>query len=236
MSAAPHYIRNYRSLMRRMRRESASDEEAAERAVGGYYEHIGRLQGDLVNEIAPAGPYTLIDVGCGAGRAAFALREEQRLSYIGIDVVPELIDHAKKKADRPDWRFELVSSIAIPAEDDVADIVLVMSVFTHLTPAEIKTYLAECHRVLKPGGAIIASYLERDNARHRSRFHKPIRNRISRLIGRDVMVSFTTQREIAGWAAQAGFAVERTIVDGSVGQHVLIGRKPASPQSGDPGA
>lgn len=222
--------------MRRMRRESDSDEEAAERAVGGYYERVGQLQADLVRDVAPRGAFTMIDVGCGAGRAAFALRHEDRLSYMGIDVVSELIDHAKKKADRPDWRFALVSSIAIPAQDNVADIVLVMSVFTHLKPDEIETYLSECFRVLKPGGAIIASYLERDNARHRSLFHKPLRNRISRLIGRDVMVSFTTQREIAGWAERAGFAVERTIIDGSVGQHVLIGRKPALRQSGDPGA
>ena len=219
-----------------MRRESASEDEAAERAVGGYYERIGQLQADLVREIAPAGPYTLIDIGCGAGRAAFALRDEERLSYIGIDVVPELIDYARKKSGRPDWRFELVSSIAIPVENAAADVVLVMSVFTHLTPDEIRTYLLDCFRVLKPGGAIIASYLERNNARHRSLFHKPIRNRISRLLGRDVMVSFTTQSEIAGWATDAGFTVERTIVDGSVGQHVLIGRKPSSPQTGDPGS
>lgn len=219
-----------------MRKESANEDEAAERAVGGDYEHVGKLQANLVGELAPPGPYTLIDIGCGSGRTAFALRGEDRLSYIGIDVVPELIDYAKKKANRPDWRFELISSIAIPADSAVADIVLVMSVFTHLTPDEIKTYLAECHRVLKPGGALIASYLERDNERHRTLFHKPVRNRISRLLGRDVMVRFTTRREIAGWTRDAGFTVERTIIHGSVGQHVLIGRKPSPTQPGDPGA
>ncbi len=236
MPIAPHYVRNYRSLMRRLRRESGSDDEAAERAVGGYYDRIGQLQADLVREIAPPGPFAMVDVGCGAGRAAFALRDADRLSYIGIDVIPELIAYATKKVDRPDWRFELVSSIAIPVDDGDADIVLVMSVFTHLKPDEIRAYLAECLRVLKPGGAIIASYLDRNNEQHRSKFFKPMRNRISRLLGRDVMVSFTSQDELTGWAEDAGFVVERAIVDGPIGQHVLIGRKPSSTPTGAQGA
>ncbi len=228
MFVAPHYVRNYRSLMRRLRRESANEDEAVERAVGGHYVRVGQVQADLVREVAPAGPFTLIDVGCGSGRAAFALREETRLAYIGIDVVPDLVDYARRKADRPDWRFDVISSIDIPADDASADIVLIMSVFTHLKPNEIKAYLDECMRVLKPGGAVIASYLERNNERHRSLFYRPLRNRISRLLGRDVMVSFTTKDELAGWMGDAGFDIDRAIGDGPVGQHVLIGRKPPS--------
>ena len=227
MLLAPHYVRNYRSLMRRLRRESDSEDEAVERAVGGHYLRVGKVQADLVLEVAPDGPFTMIDIGCGSGRAAFALREEERLSYIGIDVVPDLVDYARQKTDRPDWRFELISSIAIPAEAASADIALIMSVFTHLKPDEIKTYLAEVVRVLKPGGAVIASYLERDNERHRSLFYRPLKNRISRLLGRDVMVSFTTKDELAGWMESAGLTIERAIGDGPVGQHVLIGRKGA---------
>ena len=229
MLGQPHYVRNYRSLMRRLRRESESEDEAVERAVGGHYVRVGKVQADLVREVAPAGPFTMIDIGCGSGRAAFALREETRLAYIGIDVVPDLVDYARQKADRPDWRFELIKAIGVPAGNESADIVLIMSVFTHLKPNEIKAYLAECARVLKPGGAVIASYLERDNERHRSLFYRPLRNRISRLLGRDVMVSFTTKDELAGWMETAGFTIERAIGDGPVGQHVLIGRK-AGPQ------
>ncbi len=228
MLLAPHYVRNYRSLMRRLRRESASEDEAVERAVGGHYLRVGKVQAELVLDVAPDGPFTMIDIGCGSGRAAYALREESRLSYVGIDVVPDLVDYARQKADRADWRFELISSISIPAEDACANLVLIMSVFTHLKPGEIKAYLAETARVLKPGGAVIASYLERDNERHRSLFYRPLKNRISRLLGRDVMVSFTTKDELAGWMEDAGFTIERAIGDGPVGQHVLVGRKTAS--------
>jgi ubiquinone/menaquinone biosynthesis C-methylase UbiE len=178
----------------------------------------------------------MIDIGCGSGRAAFALREEERLTYLGIDVVPDLVEYARQKADRPDWRFELISSIDVPADDASADIVLIMSVFTHLKPGEIKTYLAETFRVLKPGGAVIASYLERENERHRSLFYRPLRNRISRLLGRDVMVSFTTKDELTGWMKDAGFDIDRAIVDGPIGQHVMVGRKPASAENEGTGA
>lgn len=232
MLGQPHYVRNYRSLMRRLRRESADEDEAVERAVGGHYIRTGEVQAELIRTIAPEGPFSMVDVGCGSGRAAFALREEKRISYVGIDVVPDLLDYARMKADRPDWRFELISKISIPVSDAFADLILVMSVFTHLKPDEIKTYLTECARVLKPGGAVIASYLERDNERHRSLFYRPLRNRISRLLGRDVMVSFTTQTELAKWMTDAGFTVERAIVDGPIGQHVLIGRKPSGAQNG----
>ena len=227
MLGQPHYVRNYRQLMRRLRRESADEDEAVERAVGGHYLRVGQVQADLVREVAPEGPFTMVDIGCGSGRAAFALREEQRISYLGIDVVPDLVEYAREKANRPDWDFQIISKIAIPAEAAFADLILIMSVFTHLKPGEIQTYLAECARVMKPGGVVIASYLELENERHRSLFYKPLRNRISRLLGRDVMVSFTTREELSNWMTDAGFTVERAIIDGPIGQHVLIARKPA---------
>ena len=224
----PHYVRDYQKLVQKFQRDFGNNDEAFERAVGGYYIHVGEAQADLVRQVAPEGPFRMIDVGCGAGRAAFALRDESRISYLGIDVVAELLQHAEKKAGRPDWRFEKVSTIEIPAADASADLLLIMSVFTHLTPREINTYLGECARVLKPGGAVIASYLERNNPEHKSLYYKPIRNRISRLIGRDVMVRFTTEDELAAWFRNAGLIVERAIDNARVGQHVLIGRKPSS--------
>ncbi len=222
----PHYVREYHNLLRRLRKESTSEDEVFERAVGGAYVRAGNAQADLVREIAPAGDFFLLDIGCGSGRAAFALRDEKRISYLGIDVVPDLIAYAKKKAARPDWQFEPISSINIPCADECADIILIMSVFTHLKQTEIKAYLAECMRALKPGGAVIASYLEFTDEGHKKKFYRPVRHRIARLIGRDVMVSFTTKDELSSWFVQAGLTVERAIGKSPIGQHVLIGRKP----------
>ena len=222
----PHYVRDYQQLVRNLLESSANEEEAMERAVGGSYERVGNEQAEIVREFAPDGPFFLVDIGCGSGRAAYALRGEERISYLGVDVIPDLLEHAKKKVERPDWRFEQISSIVIPAEDNVADIILIMSVFTHLTPGEIKSYLRECMRVLKPGGAVIASYLERDNAKHRSLYYRPWQNLLARLRRRDVMTSFTSQNELSERFERAGFVVERAITDNPIGQHILVGRKP----------
>lgn len=228
MAGDPHYVREYKRLVETLRRSSASETEALERAVGGAYKEMGEAQAALIRELAPEGALHLVDVGCGSGRLAHALRAEQRIAYTGFDVVPDLVDHARKVCERPDWRFETISSLALPAPAASADIMVFMSVFTHLTPAEIKTYLSETMRVLKPGGRIVASYLDPSEPKHVKPFRAAPLQRLARWLGRDVMLTRTAREELAGWMAEAGFAVERAITEGPIGQHVLIARKPAA--------
>ncbi|MBI1366653.1 MAG: methyltransferase domain-containing protein [Alphaproteobacteria bacterium] len=222
----PHFVREYRNLVSFLARDAKSEFDLAERAVGGGYEKAGAKQAELVLETAPKGPFRLIDVGCGSGRAAFALRHVERLDYLGTDVVPALLDFARKKVARPDWRFEEVTSLAIPAEDASADIVLFMSVFTHLKPGEPQMLLAEAARVLKPGGAVICSYLDRNHPQHTKQFRPPWRQRLARLLRRDVMISFTTEQTLSEQMKKAGFAIERSLkAEAGFGHFVLIGRK-----------
>lgn len=221
---APHYIREYKRLLETLKKRHPGD-EAMHRAVGGAFEDQGAKQAELVLSLSPEGPFTLMDVGCGSGRAASALRDVERLSYWGVDIMPELLAHAKKVANRPDWRFEPVTDIALPADDNWADMALVMSVFTHLKNAEIKTYLEELARVIKPGGVLICSYLDRNHAPHRKVSRPMPLQRLGRLLGRDVMVSFTTRDELSAWVEDAGFAIEQSIQKSELGQHILIGRR-----------
>ena len=53
-----------------------------ERAVGGAYLEEGQFQSELVLANAPDTPFTLVDVGCGSGRAAFALKDVFRLLFL----------------------------------------------------------------------------------------------------------------------------------------------------------
>jgi ubiquinone/menaquinone biosynthesis C-methylase UbiE len=224
-TGAPRYVREYRRLVRFLKQQGASMSEIAELAVGGDYEAIGAAQAKLILDIAPKGPFRLIDVGCGSGRAAYALRDVRRLSYLGTDVVPSLLDYAARVVSRPDWRFELVNALVIPADEKSADIVAFMSVFTHLLPDEVGAYIREAERVLKPGGAILCSYLDRTNPQHVASRRPAWRQHIARLLGRDVMVSFTTEQTLSDQLSEAGFAVERSIKETQIGQHVLFGRK-----------
>lgn len=223
----PHYVREYKNLVSLLLKKSATPQEAFERAVGGNYRAQGKAQAALVKDVAPSVAFTLIDVGCGSGRLAYALREDQLIAYHGVDVVPELIDYAREVCQRDDWRFDVISSIAIPAADQSADVVVFMSVFTHLKPQEIQRYLREAARVLKPGGVMVASYLDRTKAGHIAQFRPPWRQRLARIFSRDVMITHTESKELGAYINAAGLEIEREITENSpVGQFVIFGRKP----------
>lgn len=224
MPPTPHYLREYRRLLRYLTK-TADRDEAMALAVGGNYEKQGKLQAELVLGEAPPGPFNLLDVGCGSGRLAFALRGESRIAYHGVDILPELLNYAREKTVREDWRFEPISEISLPVGDDWANIAVFMSVFTHLTESEINTYLAEAHRVLKPGGKIIASYLDRDFAPHRKLFRPAPLQWIGRALGRDVMLSFTTPAKFTSQLEGAGFSLDRNITYDTARQHVMIAHK-----------
>ncbi len=224
----PHFVREYRSLVRTLRRRNANDETGAlERAVGGHFKEIGAVQRKLILDRAPAGPFFLLDVGCGSGRTARALADEPRISYLGLDVAPELVAHARRIVDRDDWRFEVVTSLELPVADGVVDVAIFMSVFTHLKPAEVRTHLGEAFRVLKPGGLVLASYLERDRADHVAAYRPGWRQAISRFLGNDVMITFVRAEELKDWAIAAGLEVVEIDENCPLGQHLLVARKPA---------
>lgn len=222
----PHYVREYRHLVRFLQSRDPDEASAFERAVGGNYREQGAAQAKLVLDVAPDGPFTLLDVGCGSGRLSHALRGEERIAYLGVDVVPDLIEYARRISARPDWRFETISSLNLPCPADWADVIVFMSVLTHLKPAECRDYIAEAARALKPGGVVIASYLDRNHDYHRRNFRPAWRQRLARFLRREVMIAFTTPEEMTGWFETAGLAVRETITKSPVGQHVMVAEKP----------
>ena len=103
-----------------------------------------------LDRIGAAPGHFLIDIGCGSGRLSTQLsrRYGAEIDYLGIDIVPELLDYARSKAIA-DYRFELTKGLAIPARDASADMIAAFSVFTHLKHAETLVYLrgtsSECY-------------------------------------------------------------------------------------------
>ncbi len=140
--------------------QSHSHDEAVKLAVGGEFDAVGIILREAVVYHGLRETDYLIDVGCGSGRLAKPLSTYLTGRYLGIDVVPELVQYARKLVDRPDWRFEVASGLAIPEDDQKADMVCFFSVLTHLLHEESFVYLREARRVLKPGGKIVASFLD----------------------------------------------------------------------------
>lgn len=108
---------------------------------------------------------TLIDLGCGSGRLAWALGETMRIDYLGIDIVQAFLDYASTRSPRT-YRYVLNRTLNIPSPDASADMVCAFSVFTHLLHAETYLYMEDIRRVLRPGGRLLFSFLEFANPEH----------------------------------------------------------------------
>jgi ubiquinone/menaquinone biosynthesis C-methylase UbiE len=208
MFIKPRHVREYRRLVRFLVRRHGNA-EAMERAVGGGgYERVGAAQAELLRSHGLADDSYLIDVGCGSGRTAFALRSVAPLRYHGTDVVPELLDYAREKAARPDWRFTLVEGLTIPDDDNRADMVAMFSVLTHLTPAEGFRYVTDAIRVLKPGGRLVASFLDEAFEPHRRAAGTRLEQFINHLRGGTVTNVTLKREQIAQWARDLKLRVE----------------------------
>jgi SAM-dependent methyltransferase len=145
------------------------------RLVGGPME-IGQSHVDDMRRFSYLLPdERVLDVGSGIGRTARWLTPYlTEGSYEGFDINPGSVAWCKQEITSryPNFRFTHLDlfnaaynpngqlraeELTFPYADGEFDVVCLFSVFTHLMPADLERYLAESHRVLKPGGRIHAS-------------------------------------------------------------------------------
>jgi SAM-dependent methyltransferase len=118
----------------------------------------------------------VLDVGCGIGRMARPLAGylSDEGSYEGFDVNRDGIAWCRRRYRRhPNFGFQVADifnarynrggsqradEYRFPYADDSFDFVLATSVFTHLLEADAANYVAECARVLAPGGRLLATF------------------------------------------------------------------------------
>jgi ubiquinone/menaquinone biosynthesis C-methylase UbiE len=202
-----------------------SHPDAMSLAVGGEYEGMGVLQRELLISCGLMPNHFLIDVGCGSGRLARQLTGYLQGKYLGIDVVPELLDHARAVCKRPDWRFEQAKGFSLFAEDSSADMVCFFSLLTHLRFEESFTYLRDAKRVLKPGGKVVLTFLEFAIPSHWTVFENDVAN-----LNAEVPVNqFLSRDALHAWAYRLGFTVE--VIHGGDKPHIPL-REPVKLSSG----
>ncbi len=184
--------------------ESESHDEAMKLAIGGNFDAFGILQRELLISLGLAREDKLVDIGCGSGRLACKLRDYLRGPYLGIDVVPQLLEFARKLCQREDWQFtESRADFSIPAESETADVVCGFSIFTHLLHDQTYRYLLEGNRVLKPGGKLVFSFLE-----FHMKSHWPVFEATAEAMESGVLNQFIERSAIETWCEHLGFRVE----------------------------
>jgi tocopherol O-methyltransferase len=110
-------------------------------------------------------PQNIIDVGCGIGGSTLYLAQKFGCQATGITLSPVQASRAKERALDigldAQVHFEVANALAMPFADNTFDLVWSLESGEHM-PDKAK-FLAECYRVLKPGGKmILATWCHRE--------------------------------------------------------------------------
>ncbi|CAA0126865.1 putative S-adenosylmethionine-dependent methyltransferase/MSMEI_2290 [Mycolicibacterium vanbaalenii] len=134
----------------------------------------------------------VLEAGCGEGYGADLIADVAR-RVIGLDYDDSAVAHVRARYPRVDMRQGNLAELPLPAES--VDVVVNFQVIEHLWDQE--QFVAECHRVLRPGGVLLIS----------------TPNRITFSPGRDTPVNpFHTRElnaaELTELLESAGFEIE----------------------------
>jgi 2-polyprenyl-3-methyl-5-hydroxy-6-metoxy-1,4-benzoquinol methylase len=162
----------------------------------------GYVEVEKIKRLHSLAEVDVIDIGCGIGRLARHLMHEPIRSYLGTEIIPEIMAEAIALTEHDArFKFTTVTTCSIPSDDACCDLVVAFSVITHLLDEEIYEYIAEAKRVLRPGGLAIFSFLDfttnsdlffRHAAVHRG--------------GHGDLLKFTTQDVLTLFAKHAGMS------------------------------
>ncbi|MCB0875860.1 MAG: class I SAM-dependent methyltransferase [Solirubrobacterales bacterium] len=134
-----------------------------------HYEMAGRELRQALIDLLPdryelAGRRVL-DFGSGSGRTLrhFASEAETGGDYWGIDIDAPSVTWMQQNLCPPFNARVCGTAPPVAFESESFDLIWALSVFTHLTEHSAE-WLLELHRVLKPDGLMIASYMGRWNS------------------------------------------------------------------------
>ena len=111
------------------------------------------LEQDIVRFVAPRGDERALDSGTGTGALAFALAPHVR-EVVGVDIVPELLAQAQKRAERfPNVTFVEGDATKLPFEYGSFDLAGTLRTLHHIARPELA--VAELVHVTRPGGRLL---------------------------------------------------------------------------------
>ncbi len=129
--------------------------ESGKRSAEYYVDLYNRLCGDF-GEVEH-----VLDFGCGCGRVLSRMPSTGTVRYFGVDLREDALRWLG--LTMPEATF--ATGPAMPPVDPGAqdfDLIYSVSVLTHLTQEQEGAWLDEWHRLLKPGGHVIATFRGED--------------------------------------------------------------------------
>jgi cyclopropane fatty-acyl-phospholipid synthase-like methyltransferase len=143
-------------------------DEAYYREWCAGYEQWTRSEGEQIAGIYPgflirarARPgEVIVDIGTGRGELLVAATQMGAARAYGIEYSPAAVEMTRRTlgvhgaGDRAE--VVLADARSVPLPDAIADLVCYVDVVEHLTPSELHVALREAHRILKPGGRVVA--------------------------------------------------------------------------------
>jgi len=115
-----------------------------------------RLVGMLAEKHGDGYSKRILDWGCGCGRVAQHLLEDESLSVTGIDIDPENVEWCRRNLTR--GKFSTVGLFP-PTEfkNESFDLAFAISVLTHLTEDAMDKWLEEMQRLIRPDGLLLVT-------------------------------------------------------------------------------
>lgn len=113
-----------------------------------------------------SGPRTILEVGCGAGNTLFPVLQTNQnpdLKIVGVDFSKQAVEIVRtsdqfdsKNADAHVWDLaEPTGELPPGIEPNSVDIVVMIFVFSALSPEQWKQAVSNLQKLLKPGGQIL---------------------------------------------------------------------------------
>ncbi len=109
-------------------------------------------EADFVERFAPA---SVLDAGCGTGRVGRELAR-RGLDVVGVDLDPEMLATARRKAPGVDWRLADLTTVDFARSFDA--VVMAGNVMIFLAPGSEPAVVANLARHLRPEGLLIAGF------------------------------------------------------------------------------
>lgn len=117
----------------------------------------------------------VLDIGCGNGRLAMALCEEN-ITYTGLEIIKECVDYCNDAFSiYPPFTFHHIDvyneryngdgriepeRVVYPVNDNSVDTAVMLSVMTHINEESVKRNLYEVNRCLKSGGKFLSTWFK----------------------------------------------------------------------------